>query len=151
MGLGDRKWGIAQLREIAAKWGISHPGGKQTASSWKKLIEAKATSEWSVVSGSDKPGGKTAEGVGRRGGELGEEEGGEHGRDGSRQHCAPKGVDAFQILRLGDDDEVAGLDAELLQSGGVSVNMLHKFPPCYRNCRLIRLQVDDGWLIAIIL
>lgn len=76
-------------------------------------------------------------------------EGGEHGRDGAGGQGAPEEVDAFQVLGVGDDDEVAGLDAELGEGVGGLENGRSKHASRHMNIRLVGLHINDGVLAVI--
>ena len=77
-------------------------------------------------------------------------EGGEHGGDCASGKCAPKEVDTFQVLSVGDDEQVAGLDAELGEGVGCGRNGRFEFPPRHMYIWLICSHIDDGVLAVII-
>lgn len=76
-------------------------------------------------------------------------EGGEHGRHGAGGEGAPKEVDAFQVLGMGDDDEVAGLDAELVEGAGGGVNGRSERFSRHMHIRVIGGHVDECVLRVI--
>ena len=76
-------------------------------------------------------------------------EGGEHGGHSACQQRAPKEVDTFQVLRVGDDHQVAGPDAELVEGAGGLADGRSKRPPRNVNIRLVRCHVDDRVLAVV--
>jgi hypothetical protein len=70
-------------------------------------------------------------------------EGGEHGGHGAGGEGAPEEVDAFQVLGVGDDDEVAGLDAELDEGAGGGGNGRSERFSRHMHIRLIGGHVDE--------
>ena len=77
-------------------------------------------------------------------------EGGEHGGHCARGECAPEEVDAFQVLGVGNDEQVAGLDAELAEGVGGGGNGRFELSSRHMHIWLVGCHVDDGILGVIV-
>jgi hypothetical protein len=76
-------------------------------------------------------------------------QGGEHGRDGAYQQCAPESVNAFEILGVGDDDQIFGLHAQCLQARGVGPGPLLEIRATHDHRFCISGDEDDDGRVSI--